>query len=229
MDLVWLTFRNTSGKAGPLEILSSVWLPSWIVLCRDAVGVDLLPRSRNSPCGAGRISPITKSTFRELLPILPGGIVYIDSSRRWFTTTDFTSRACTPKTGGGFSAGCFVLLVSTCVKQRLRVTRDASIRRTFASRKQLSVIWRSVFVETARYVCGSSHMTCTRSILSGISMSMESGSIDSCLSLWLFKLHISTCGNMWRRRTSSGRERSYYSSVKMCWIISDIIFKAVSL
>ena len=29
-----------------------------------------------------RISPITKSTFRALLPILPGSIVYIDSSRR---------------------------------------------------------------------------------------------------------------------------------------------------
>lgn len=48
-----------------------------------------------------------------------------------------------------------------------------------------------------------------------IYMSMGSGSIDSCLSLWLFKQHISTCGNMWRR-TSSGRERSYYSSEKMC-------------
>ena len=53
-----------------------------LVLCRDAAGADPLPRSRNSPRGAGRISPITKSTFRALLPILPGGIVYIDSSRR---------------------------------------------------------------------------------------------------------------------------------------------------
>lgn len=166
---------------------------------------------------------------------IPGVVAYFArryrlrwSNRRWFTTIAFMLRVYIPRTGGGFSAGCFVLLVSTCVKQRLRVTRDASIRRTFASRKQLSVIWHSVFEVTARYVCGSSHMTCTRSILSGISMSMESGSIDSCLSLWLFKPHISTCGNMWIR-TSSGRERSYYFSVKMCWIFPGVIFKAVSL
>ena len=138
------------------------------------------------------------------------------------------SKACTPKTGGGFSAGCFALLVFTCLKRCLRVTRVDSTRRTSASRKLLFVIWHSAFVVTARYVCGSSHMTCTRSILSGISMSMESGSIDSCLSLWLFKQHIYTCRNLWRR-TGSDRERSYYSSVKMCWIFSDVIFKAVSL
>ena len=132
------------------------------------------------------------------------------------------------RTGGGFSAGCFVLLVSTCVKRRQLVIRAGFTRTMSASRKQLSVIWHSVFEVTARYVCGSSRMTCTRSILSGIFISMGSGSIDSCLSLWLFKQHISTCGNMWRR-TSSGRERSYYSSEKMCWIFSDVIFKAVSL
>lgn len=32
-------------------------------------------------------------------------------------------KACTPKTDGGFSAGCFALLVFTCVKRRLWVTR----------------------------------------------------------------------------------------------------------
>ena len=85
------------------------------------------------------------------------------------------SKACTPKTGGGFSAGCFALLASTCVKRCLRVTRDDSTRRTSASRKLLSVIWRSAFGAIAHYVCGSSHMTCTRSILSGISISMANG------------------------------------------------------
>lgn len=87
------------------------------------------------------------------------------------------SRACIPRTGGGFSAGCFALLVSTCVKQRLRVTRGDSTRRTSASRKLFSVILHSVFEVTARYVCGSSHMTCTRFILNGISMSVGSGTI----------------------------------------------------
>ena len=60
-------------------------------------------------------------------------------------------------------------------------------------------------------------------------MSMGSGSIDSCLSLWLFKLHISTCGNMWRRRTSSGRERSYYPTVKYDESSLMLFFQAVSL
>ena len=82
-----------------------------------------------------------------------------------------------PRTGGGFSAGCSVLLVSTCVKRRLRVTWAASTRRMSASRKLFSVILHSVFEVTARYVCGSSHMTCTRFILNGISMSVGSGTI----------------------------------------------------
>lgn len=175
MDLVWLTFRSTSGKAGPSEILLNALLRNWITLCRDAAGADPLPRSRNSPCGAGRISPTTKSTFRELLLILPGGIVYVDSSRRWFTTIAFTSRACILRTGGGFSVGCFVLLVSTCVKRRQLVIRAGFTRTMSASRKQFSVIWHSVFEVTARYVCGSSHMTCTRFILSGISIFMGHG------------------------------------------------------
>ena len=53
-----------------------------LVLCRDAAGADPLPQSRNLPSGVGIINPITKNTFRALLPILPGGIVYVDSSRR---------------------------------------------------------------------------------------------------------------------------------------------------
>jgi len=39
----------------------------------------------------------------------------------------------------------------------------------------------------ARYVCGLSHMTCTRSILSGISMSMGSGDkLNTATHLLLF-------------------------------------------
>ena len=49
---------------------------------QELASAALLLRSRSSPRGAGRISPITKSTFRELSPILPGGIVYVDSHRR---------------------------------------------------------------------------------------------------------------------------------------------------
>lgn len=116
------------------------------------------------------------------------------------------SRACILRTGGGFSAGCSVLLVSTCVKRRQLVIRAGFTRTMSASRKLFSVILHLVFEVTARYVCGSSRMICTRFILSEIFMSMGSGSIDSCLSLWLFKPHISTCGNMWRK-TSFGRER----------------------
>ena len=138
-------------------------------------GADPLPQSRNLPSGVGRINPIIKNTFRALLPILPGGIVYVDSHRRWFTTIAFMSRACTPRTGGKSSAGYSARFAFTCLKRQRPVIKADSTRKTFVSRVQLSKIWRFVFVVIARYASGLSHLICERSTLSEIFISMENG------------------------------------------------------